>query len=579
MRAKQKKNSAAFRIAVIGGVFGFFMAVIAVRAVYIQAFCNEILSEKAANQYKKLMISRGKRGTIFDRNYKEMAITVDVASIAAYPGQMEGMPQIAKALAKELQINRKELSQKLSSGKTFVWVKRQTTPKETTNIKDLQFSGIDFISEDGRFYPSKTLAAQVLGFSGIDGHGLEGVEFFYDRYLQGEKGEFKIVRDALGRGLNDRKSPEVENGGKNLILTLDSNIQYIAERTLQEAVDSYLGESGTAIVMVPKTGAVLAMAHYPFVNPNAFRSYNRETWRNRAVADSFEPGSTMKIFTAAAAIESGECTPSSVFFAENGEYRIGKHVIHDVHPHGWLTLAEIVKYSSNIGAAKVSQMIGPETLHKTLSGFGFGEKTQIDCPGEVMGNVPPFQRWAKIDSAVIAFGQGISVSAIQLISAVSAIANDGILMKPYMVQGITDKNGRILVGFAPKKVRRAISKETASTLKTIMAAVIEKGGTGAGAALDGYSVSGKTGTAQKADKKGGYAKGRYLSSFVGFAPVENTEIAVLVIIDEPKKAYYGGTVAGPAFKKIAQETLSYLNIPPAGNPDQITVQLKHEATG
>jgi cell division protein FtsI (penicillin-binding protein 3) len=555
------------------------MAVISVRAVYIQAFCNEMLSEKAAGQYKKLMISRGKRGTIYDRNYNEMAITVDVSSIAAYPKQIDEMQQTAKTLSKTLQVERKELYQKLSSGKPFVWVKRQITPKESTDIRGLQVGGIGFIPEDGRFYPNKTIAAQVLGFSGIDGHGLEGVEFYYDRYLQGEKGEFRIVRDALGRGLNEGGESDKENGGNNLILTLDLNIQYIVERALKDAVETHSAETGAAIVMIPKTGAILAMSHYPYVNPNAYRSYKKENWRNRAVTDSFEPGSTMKIFTAAAAIESGRATPGTIFFAENGEFRIGKHVIHDVHPHGWLTLAEVVKYSSNIGAVKMGQMIGAGELYKTLSAFGFGEKTQIDCPGEVSGNLPAADRWAKIDGAVIAFGQGVSVTAIQLITAVSAIANDGILMKPYIVQGISNRNGRLLVGFAPKKIRSAISKETAATLKTLMAQVVEKGGTGTGAAVEGYSVCGKTGTAQKVDRNGGYAKGKYLSSFVGFAPAEKPEIAVLVIIDEPKKSYYGGTVAAPAFKRIVQEALSYLNVPPAENQNSITVQIKHEGTG
>jgi cell division protein FtsI (penicillin-binding protein 3) len=576
---KKKQRPSSFRIGVIGCLFGFFMAVISVRAVYIQAFCNEMLSEKAAGQYKKLMISRGKRGTIYDRNYNEMAITVDVSSIAAYPKQIDEMQQTAKTLSKTLQVERKELYQKLSSGKPFVWVKRQITPKESTDIRGLQVGGIGFIPEDGRFYPNKTIAAQVLGFSGIDGHGLEGVEFYYDRYLQGEKGEFRIVRDALGRGLNEGGESDKENGGNNLILTLDLNIQYIVERALKDAVETHSAETGAAIVMIPKTGAILAMSHYPYVNPNAYRSYKKENWRNRAVTDSFEPGSTMKIFTAAAAIESGRATPGTIFFAENGEFRIGKHVIHDVHPHGWLTLAEVVKYSSNIGAVKMGQMIGADELYKTLSAFGFGEKTQIDCPGEVSGNLPAADRWAKIDGAVIAFGQGVSVTAIQLITAVSAIANDGILMKPYIVQGISNRNGRLLVGFAPKKIRSAISKETAATLKTLMAQVVEKGGTGTGAAVEGYSVCGKTGTAQKVDRNGGYAKGKYLSSFVGFAPAEKPEIAVLVIIDEPKKSYYGGTVAAPAFKRIVQEALSYLNVPPAENQNSITVQIKHEGTG
>jgi len=567
---EKRKNKVGLRINIIGCLFGMFVAAIAAKAVYIQVFCNAMLSEKAADQYKRSMISRGKRGTIYDRNYSELAVTNESPSIAAYPGHIQETQQMVRSLVKELRIERKELVRKLSSKKNFVWVKRQVSPRETLSVKALQIEGIDFIPEHSRFYPNRALAAQVVGFSGIDGRGLEGIEFYYDRYLRGEDGEFEVVKDALGRNLEDGAENDRDFSGNNLVLTVDRTIQYIAENSVKEAVETFSAKSGLAVVMEPATGQVLAMAHYPFLNPNDFQSFSRNTWRNRAVTDAFEPGSTMKIFTAAAALETGSISGKTIFFCENGNYQVGKHTIHDTHPHGWMTLKDIVRYSSNIGAAKVSHAIGAEALHGTLRAFGFGEKTGIDCPGETPGSLAPHEKWKRIDEAVIAFGQGVSVSALQLITAVSAIANGGVLMKPYLVLGITNKDGRLLTTFGPQKVSKVISENTALAVRQMMQAVIEEEGTGAKAALDGYSVGGKTGTAQKVDGKGAYANGKYVSSFVGFAPFEHPRISVLVIVDEPKTAYYGGTVAAPAFRRISQETLGYLNVPPDEKPEKLT---------
>jgi cell division protein FtsI (penicillin-binding protein 3) len=287
----------------------------------------------------------------------------------------------------------------------------------------------------------------------------------------------------------------------------------------------------------------------------------------------------MKIFLAAAALERGNLTPSSIFYCEKGLYRIGRNVVHDTHPHGWLSLQQIVKVSSNIGAVKIGQMVGKQTLYQTLKGFGFGSLTGIDCPGEAPGTLPPYQRWTKIDAGTIAFGQGVAVSAIQLVTAASAIANDGILMKPYVVQAVTDANGRLVENFKPQKVRRVISSQNARTIRRILQTVITEGGTGVNAALEGYSVGGKTGTAQKVDPKGSYAKGKYLSSFIGITPINDPALVILVAIDEPQKEHYGGTVAAPAFNKIARETLHYLNVHPQSNTKRFTAKIKVEANG
>ncbi|RPJ15354.1 MAG: penicillin-binding protein 2, partial [Desulfobacteraceae bacterium] len=305
-----------------------------------------------------------------------------------------------------------------------------------------------------------------------------------------------------------------------------------------------------------------SMAQYPSLNPNSYEKFDRHLWRNRVITDPFEPGSTMKIFTAAAAIEHGNCSENTIFFCENGEYRIGKHTIHDTHPYGWLTLKEVVKLSSNIGAFKVVNKTGPEYLYKTLKDFGFGEKTGINCPGETSGTIASYKNWRAIDVGAISFGQGMSASPLQLLSAVSAIANDGILMKPYIVQAIMDQKGFTVTRFDPLQVRQAVSSATAGKMKDILMSVTEKDGTGFNAALEGYTVCGKTGTAQKTDETGRYAKGKYISSFVGFTPADNPEIAILVMVDEPTKNHYGGIVSAPAFKKIAQETLTYMNVQP-----------------
>jgi cell division protein FtsI (penicillin-binding protein 3) len=574
-----KKRQIRFRLVLVIFIFLIFFTAISARAVYLQVFSGPWLAQKAADQYEKSFELAGNRGTIYDTNFTKMAVSNLATSIAAYPKQIKNARETAKVLSPILKINQKALEEKLISKKPFVWIKRQSSPNETKTVKNLKLQGIGFIPEYNRFYPSKTLAAQVLGFTGTDGSGLEGIEFYYDTYLRGTRGNFTILKDAFGNGINSGKGNVSDYGGKNIILTIDKTIQYITEKTLEETVTSYSARSGMAVVIAPKTGALLAIAHYPFFNPNSFKHFPRELWRNRAITDPFEPGSTLKIFSAAAAIASGGSSPNTIYFCENGTYRIGRKIIHDNASHGWLSLQQIVKYSSNIGAVKISEKIGPEHLYNTLSDFGFGTKTGIDCPGETAGSLAFYKHWTKLDTSVISFGHGISVSAVQLIAAVSAIANDGVLMRPYLVKAITDKNGRYIHRFKPRKIRRVISTNTAREIAKIMKTVISKNGTGTLAALEGYSVSGKTGTSQKIGNEGTYAEDKYISSFVGFTPSENPEIAILVVIDEPEEKVYGGIVAAPAFKKIAHETLNHMNISPNIPENNLTLSLKKEARG
>lgn len=581
MKPDIEKRYIKIRIAVVAFFFGIAFLVIGARAFYLQVFQNSDISDRAAKEYIKVLKTQGKRGTIYDTNGKEMAVSIDVQSVAVYPPHIKDTEAVAEALERELKIDGNELIRQIESGRRFLWAKRHISPKEAKAVEQFNLPGINFIPEHSRFYPNRGLASQLIGFTGTDSRGLEGIEFFYNRELQGGTREDTVFKDALGRifDRDNKKEFETETkkySGRNLVLTIDRTIQFITERALEEAATEFSAKAGMAAVMDPETGAVLGLAHFPSFNPNSFSQFNKELWRNRAVTDPFEPGSTMKIFIAAAAIESGKFKPSDVFYCEKGQYKIGDDIVHDTSPYGRLTLENIIKYSSNIGAIKIAEQLGPELVYKTLCSFGFGEKTEIDCPGETVGSLSSYRRWSKIDAGTIAFGQGISVSAMQLLRAVSAIANGGILMKPYIVRAITDTNNVPVEKIAPSRVRRVISKETAEVVKSMMRGVLEEGGTGTAAALKGYTACGKTGTAQKINEKGEYAKGRYISSFVGFAPEENSRAAIVVILNEPEKDHYGGVVAAPAFRKIAQETLNYLNVPVERKtgPDKLTACLK-----
>ncbi len=564
---KTPPNYIKLRIAFVGICFFLLISVVCAKAVYLQVFCGSWLSEKAARQYEKSFVQEGKRGTIYDRGGNELAVSIEGTSIAVYLNQLEDEASASQALAGILRIDRHKLLKQFKTRQGFVWVKRQASPKEVSAIKALGLRGIGFIPEYNRFYPNKSVAAQVLGFTGIDGNGLEGAEYYYDQVLRGTEEKYTVLKDALGRGFakdQDAEDPLYDSihSGKNIILTIDRNIQYITQTALEASVKEFSAKSGMAVVMDPGTGEVLALSHYPSFNPNVFKQYPPHLWRNRALTDPFEPGSTMKIFSAAAALSSGICSPNTIFYCENGAYKIGSNTIHDTHPRGWLSLQQIVKYSSNIGIAKVIEMVGPEALYTTLKNFGFGNRTGLDCPGESAGVLTSSNRWSKIDCSAIAFGQGVSTSAIQLVSAAAAIANGGLLMKPFIVHSVTNESGRILKRTAPEIIGRAVSPEVAAILKRIMQTVVTEGGTGTSAFLDGYTVCGKTGTAQKTDESGNYARGKYISSFLGFAPADNPRLVILVVIDEPTGAHYGGTVAAPAFQNIAHETLQHLNVPP-----------------
>ncbi len=575
----EREKWARIRIIMIGTVFGLLFLTVVVRAFYLQILQHENLVKKAERQYQHKVDLTPARGSILDRNGTTLAESIQMDSCYAEPRRIKDVDGTAGVLAPILGIPKHELVATLSVNKAFVWIQHCLAPEIATRARNMKLTGIGFVAESKRFYPNMEIAAHVVGFTGRDPNGLEGIELKYDSTILGNTGYIITERDALGRNI-DTVNTAIKNSspGKNIILTLDKTIQFLAEKELAKAVIENNAKGGMALVMEADTGKILAMANYPTFNPNAYSRYSVSQLRNRVVADSFEPGSTFKIFTIAAAIDSGRIKATDVYNCENGTYRVADRIIHDDHPHSRLTVSDIMKYSSNIGSAKIGFKTGEETLSSYLRNFGFGTRTGIDLPGESPGNLK--RNWYGVDLATISFGQGVSLSTIQLVSALSAIANGGNLMKPYLVEQILDDNGTVVQKFEPQIVRRVVSPETARKVTKMLETVTGDGGTGTNAALDGYRVAGKTGTAQKVDPvTRTYSLSSRIGSFVGFVPADKPKLTIAVIIDEPQMVKYGGVVAAPAFREIAKNSLAYLKIQPnvqsfaAAKPDETKVSV------
>lgn len=558
----EREKWARIRIIMIGTVFGLLFLTVVVRAFYLQILQHENLVKKAERQYQHKVDLTPARGSILDRNGTTLAESIQMDSCYAEPRRIKDVDGTAGVLAPILGIPKNELVATLSVNKGFVWIQRCLPPEIATRARNMKLTGIGFVPESKRFYPNMEIAAHVIGFTGRDPNGLEGIELKYDSTILGNTGYIITERDALGRNIDTVNTAIKDSSpGKSIILTLDKTIQFLAEKELAKAVIENNAKGGMALVMEADTGKVLAMANYPTFNPNAYSRYSISQLRNRVVADSFEPGSTFKIFTIAAAIDSGKIKATDMYNCENGTYQVADRIIHDDHPHSRLTVSDIMKYSSNIGSAKIGFKTGEETLSSYLRSFGFGSRTGIDLPGESPGSLK--HDWYGVDLANISFGQGVSLSTIQLVSALSAIANGGNLMKPYLVEQILDDNGTVLQKFEPQVVRRVVSPETARKITKMLETVTGDGGTGTNAALDGYRVAGKTGTAQKVDPvTHTYSLFSRIGSFVGFVPADNPKLTIAVIIDEPQDVKYGGVVAAPAFREIAKNSLAYLKIQP-----------------
>ena len=554
------------RIIFLSCLLIFCFVLIMGRMFQLQVLEKEQLYKLAAQQQHIQIPLVPKRGIIYDSKGNELAVSIEVDSVYADARKIVDAGKMVRELDSILQIDREELKQRLKSHRSFEWIQRKISSKEVEQIKTLQLPNIYFLKENRRFYPNAQLAAHLIGFVGLDSKGLEGIEFQYDALLNGENHVWTTARDALGREIAMGKAPfEKEDHYRNIILTIDKSIQHIVETELSHGVERWGAKGGMAIAMDPATGKILAMASYPTFNPNQFIQYRSKSWRNRAISDVFEPGSLFKTFLAAAALEEQVVRPSDSFFCENGSYKVYDRTIHDHSKHGWLTFQQILKFSSNIGASKVGEKMGKERFYRYISAFGFGEKTRIGLPGEGKGIVHHPRYWSPVALDTISFGQGVSVTGIQLVTALSAIANGGFLMKPYAVEKILDEKGKVIRSFQPEIVRRVISEETSAKVTALLKTTTEKGGTGEAAVPTGYEVAGKTGTAQKVDSLlGGYSEDRYTSGFMGFAPDEEPKIVLLIVIDEPQGDNYGGVVAAPIFKAMMEKVLPYLNVLPKG---------------
>jgi cell division protein FtsI (penicillin-binding protein 3) len=549
-------------------VFAFFIlcfGFIAVRAYHMQVLERGKSLAVAQNQYYARRINLAShRGTIYDSKERELAVSMMVNSLYAQPDKIDNEGAVATKLAPILGKDADEISALLSSSKPFVWLQRKITPIQQERVEALHLAGVDFIPESRRFYPNFELGSHIIGFVGMDSQGLEGLEATYEKYLKTANKYVVLERDALGRWIYIPEREKGVNASYDLHLTIDLRIQYIAERELRKEVMEQKAAGGMAVVMEPATGKILAMAVYPSFNPNLFEEYSPARWRNRAVTDSFEPGSLMKVFLLAAALREGTTKENDVIFCENGARARQGHTIHDMSPHGGLSVRDIIRYSSNIGSYKVGKKLGAERYYRYLDAFGFTETTGIDLLGEDAGKTRPASSWSPIDLAIISFGQGISVTCLQLITALSSIANGGNLMKPYVVERITDEEGKTIAEFSPQVRRRVLSPEICQRITSVMTEVVTSG-TGRRAQISGYEVAGKTATAQKVDlTTGTYAKDKTIASFMGFLPAAAPRVAILVVIDEPKQSQYGGATATPCFKKIAEELMRYMGVPPTG---------------
>ncbi|MEK6657974.1 MAG: penicillin-binding protein 2 [Nitrospirota bacterium] len=531
------------------------------RLFYLQAFKNNDLSKIAVRQHQKTVALEPLRGTIYDRKGRVLAVNLDVESVYAVPSEIENTYEAARRLSKLLNEDFRVIERKLKSDKGFVWIARKLDPNISARIKNEDLEGIGFIKESKRFYPKKELFGQLIGFAGLDNTGLSGIEARYDEFLKGEDGFIILERDARGSHIFPSSGYKPPVKGRDIILTIDEGIQYICERELDKAIQKTRAKSGMIIGMDPKTGEMLAMAVKPSFNPNEFIKYAPEEWRNRIVSDPYEPGSTLKVIVASAALEDKVASPSEPMFFGEDKIDIDGEIIHDtVKEKGRLSFRDVIKRSSNVGAVRIGMRLGKERLYSHLKSFGFGERTDIDISGESKGILRQTREWSKRSIGSVSLGQEIGVTPIQLITAFSAVANNGWMMKPFVVSEIRDGD-KIVRKVYPEIKKRVISAETAAEMTRILTSVVE-GGTGERAAIEGYRVAGKTGTAQKIDPKTGlYSDKYFVSSFIGYAPAEDPQIALLVVIDSPEGIAWGGSIAAPVFKSVAEDVLLYMNAP------------------
>jgi cell division protein FtsI/penicillin-binding protein 2 len=567
------------RAAVVITVFLFSFCVISFRLIDLMVFEHDRLAERASQQYIREKVLKPQRGMIWDRRMREMAANVEADSLYAIPSEMEDTRYLSRKLAPLIHDTSKGLNMKLlrKKSRAFVWLARQMDAESALEVRKLRdesdYRSLRFLTESKRYYPMGRTASHILGFTNIDNKGISGIELMYNRYLEGTATSVSVGTDARGNRLTSDIKEAVS--GNDILLTIDEGIQYIVERELAAAMEQWKARAAVAIVMNPMTGEILAMANNPAYDPNDAGKYGLKARRNRAITDLYEPGSTMKAVLAAAALEEGAAGLDDEFDASKGYIAVGGKAIWDVHKNEIMNFKEVIQRSSNVGAVQIGLKLGAKKYYSYIRKFGFGEKTGIDFPGEVRGILRELDEWSGTSLAALSIGQEIGVTPLQVLQAYAVIANGGILVKPYLVSDIISPSGEIIKRVSPTMKRRVISRTTAETVKDILKTVVEEGGTARKASIKGNLVAGKTGTAQIFDNKTGrYARHRHVSSFVGFSPADNPELAVIVVVYEPKGSMYGGVVAAPVFKNIVEHTFSYLDVPMERDENRIVLVSK-----
>ena len=532
------------------------------RLAWLQVVKRAELAQLAERQYSRTVVLHAQRGPIVDRHGTPLASSTPTESLFVQPRAVGDPVRVAARVSPVIGVPPAEVRQALTSPRPFVWLRRKLPPAVAAEVRALREPGLGFLPEPLRLYPSRELAAHVLGFEGVEG-GLEGVERALDAELAGTPGKAVVGRDALGREVTAQHVLRPPKPGHGVMLTIDRTIQYIAEREIDAAYRRTGAKAAMAVVLEPRTGDVLAMAIRPTFNPNTFlEAPSKDAWRNRAITDPFEPGSTFKVILAAAALEEGVVRPDERIYAENGSITLAGTTIHDWKKYGWLTFSEVLQNSSNVGSIKVGLALGRERYYRYMSAFGFGAPTGVGLPGESRGQLRDPKRWSLLSLPTMSLGQEVSVTALQMVAAFGAIANGGTLMQPRLVRATFDADGREARRFEPRAVRRVVSPETARALTRILVRVVEAG-TGHNAAVPGYEVAGKTGTAQKLDPATRrYSRAPGVLSFVGFAPADEPRVVMLVMLDEPRTAQWGSEAAAPIFAAIGRDVLRHLEVPP-----------------
>jgi cell division protein FtsI (penicillin-binding protein 3) len=554
------------RVKVVRIFFMLFLLAIGARAFYIQVVTPDRILTLAHKKFDYNVKLSAYRGGIYDKSGQPLAISLDVKSIAANPRMVRNPSAAAAKISHALNLSTPSVRKKVSSSRYFTWIKRQVSPDEVAVVQALNIGGIGFYNEAKRFYPESESLANILGIVGIDGQGLEGLELMFDNILKGKPRQIEVRKDGMGRIIYARGLPPDEaKDGYTLYLTLDRRLQYIAYSELEATIRQHNAGSGFAIITNPETGEIYAMVSYPSFNPNLGMYKTMEGHRNRAVVDLFEPGSIMKPIWISWGIESGRMRPTQTVYCENGAYTYHRKTIHDHEKHGWLPVTEVIKYSSNIGMVKLFDPVKPDDMYSCMDLFGFTAQTGIEFPGEPGGFIRQPRRWTSVDKATISYGQGFAVTGMQLISAFNSMINGGMLMKPYLIDHITDATGRNIEFFRPTIIRKVVSPQTSDQILTILKTVALKGGTGEGASMSAFQVFGKTGTAQKIDPlTGTYSKKDYVSSFIGgiIDASGKPRLTMIISINEPQLNYYGSVVACPAFKNIMLKCTSIMDISP-----------------